>query len=66
MVMVEADNMHEKAVSAACAKWDNLVSGLGRTMSREVRIGIKAYLAALPRPELPYDQAVLYRKLVGM
>ena len=31
-----------------------------------VRLIITAFLSALPRPSLPYDQAIAYRKLVGM
>lgn len=54
---------HEIAVNAACAKWHKVS---GKWNDASVRGIIASYLSALPHPELPFEQAALYRKLVGM
>ena len=38
----------------------------GAISESDMEKAIMAFLAALPRPEAPYDQAIAYRKLVGM
>lgn len=57
------DDPHEIALNASCAYW-NKVSGKWNDAS--IRGIVDSYLGALPRPSLPYDQAIAYRKLVGM
>lgn len=54
---------HELALNAACAEWNKVSS---KWNDKSVRGIIDTYLSALPKPETPYDQAILYRKLVGM
>lgn len=41
------------------------VTGEGHCM-KTVRHGMGAYLSHLPTPESPYEQAALYRKMVGI
>lgn len=31
-----------------------------------LRLGIETFLSNLPKPSLPYDQALQYRKMTGM
>lgn len=40
--------------------------GKGLTVEDGVRLFLETYLSKLPKPQSPYEQAILYRKLVGM
>lgn len=54
---------HEIALNAACTKWNKMS---GKWNDESIRGIVESYLWALPKPNQPYNQAILYRKLTGM
>ncbi len=52
------DELFEKAHEATCGK--------GFTVKEGARHLLEYYLLHLPKPSMPYDQAIAYRKLAGM
>ena len=44
--------------------WENIPDADGEISHLEA--AITTYLSHLPKPDAPYEQAILYRKLVGM
>lgn len=51
----------EKALNAA---WENIPNY--DVELNHLRLSIETYLSHLPKPSSPYEQAIMYRKLVEM
>lgn len=54
-------------------EWDDIISAFDLAIlsnpnicDYDARQFLDAFISNLPKPDAPYDQAIMYRKLVGM